>query len=100
MNLAQIRSAALEIFHTQTKSHSAKNRTLRNSLRAVKTELIRPLAAREVRTQPLGVVIEEVSTILAARKLFRIWRIVSPLRSAENLEEIHQGVKPRNSVTP
>jgi len=33
--LAHIRSAVPEIFHTQTKSHSAKNRTLRSSLRAV-----------------------------------------------------------------
>ena len=36
MNLAQIRSAAPEIFHThKQKSHGAKNRTLRSSLPAV-----------------------------------------------------------------
>jgi len=34
MNLAQIRSAVPEIFHKQT-NHSAKNSTLRSSLRAV-----------------------------------------------------------------
>ena len=37
MNLAQIRSAVPEIFHTQkTQTDGAKNRTFRSSLRAVK----------------------------------------------------------------
>jgi len=37
MNLAQIRSAAPDVFHKQTKTqtYSAKNRTFRSSLHAV-----------------------------------------------------------------
>ena len=43
MNLAQFRSAVPEIFHTQKVTDSAKNRTFRSSLRAVKTFLHRRL---------------------------------------------------------
>jgi len=41
VNLAQIRSAVPEIFHTQQKTQTdgAKNRTFRSSLRAVKTTM-------------------------------------------------------------
>ena len=41
MNLVQIRSAVPEIFHTQKVTDSAKNRTLPNSLRMVKTTDLR-----------------------------------------------------------
>jgi len=47
VNLAQIRSAVPEIFHTQAKevTDSAKNRTLRSSLRVVNWTLSSKLAA-------------------------------------------------------
>jgi len=37
VNSVQIRSAIPEIFHTQTKTTERQNRTLRSSLRAVKS---------------------------------------------------------------
>jgi len=45
VNLAQIRSAVSETFHTQTKKQTdgVKNRTFRSSLRAVITFGIRPI---------------------------------------------------------
>jgi len=50
VNLAQIRSAVSEIFHTQTKTQTAgaKNRTFRSSLRAVKYVTVKVLNVLDV----------------------------------------------------